>query len=99
MLMLHSEEEWWISAATQLDELPVHPASGGAAAKLWPRAKPMVGGEGRCLRSLKKIEGIFGLLINNLLFIYQVPPQVSQVLVEFVLVMCLSNYFKQRTLF
>lgn len=36
MVMLHSVEEWWISAAMELDELHVRPAAGGAAAKSWP---------------------------------------------------------------
>lgn len=46
MVILHSEIEWWISAAMELDELHVSPAAGGdteprgAAANPWPRAEP-----------------------------------------------------------
>lgn len=36
MVMLHSVEEWWISAAMELDELHVHPAATGAAGPMEP---------------------------------------------------------------
>lgn len=32
MVMLHSEGEWWISAAMELDELHIHPDAAAAAA-------------------------------------------------------------------
>lgn len=52
MVMLHSVEEWRISAAMELDELHVCPAAAGAAgprradAKWWPEAEPERDGRG-----------------------------------------------------
>lgn len=53
MLMLHSEGEWWISAAAALDRLHAGPPatadarSRGTAAKRWAAAQPEPGGRGR----------------------------------------------------
>lgn len=44
MLMLHSQEEWWISAVAELDRLHVRPAAGGTGETPRSRCQPVATG-------------------------------------------------------